>query len=356
MRRITILAIASLLGFLSAVGGVEVRVKAITELRDRLDPERVIIEVPAGATFEAERIEGEWLYGVFMHAAGVSRGMIRKDAVADPEKLAKLEEEYQERERIRIEQEMRAKGLVKYEGKWVTPEEKATRELEKFEAEQRAKGLVKFEGKWMPEEEMNRIVAERDKKEVATRIADLKDPKVSREQKDQAEKRLIGIGKHAVQPLVNEMKGPDRAMRGTAALILGKIGGEEVLQPLINALKDEDACAGAAAGLGELGDREAVDELIDALRDEDAVRAAAEALGKIGDVRAVEPLIRVLQDFYEDDAAHAAAANALGMIGDSRAAEPLRQVMETDKNPLVREAARLSLDKLAHQERRGGSS
>jgi len=193
---------------------------------------------------------------------------------------------------------------------------------------------------------MNRIVAERDKKEVATRIADLKDAKVSREQKDQAEKRLIGIGKHAVQPLVNELTGPDRAMRGTAALILGKIGGKEVLPPLINALEDEDACAGAAAGLGELGNREAVDELIDALQDEDAVRPAAEALGKIGDVRAVEPLIRVLQDFYEDDATHAAAAKALGMIGDSRATEPLQKVMETDKNPLVREAVRLALDKI----------
>jgi len=346
MRRITILAIVYLLGFLSAVGAVEVKVKTMTDLRDRSDPERVIIEVPAGAAFDAERIEGEWLYGVFIHAAGVSRGMIHKDAVADVEKLAKLEQEYQERERIRIEREMRAKGLVKYEGKWVTPEEKATRELEKFEAEQRAKGLVKFEGQWMTEVEMNRIVADRDKKEVATRIADLKDPKIPREQKDQAEKRLIGIGKHAVQPLVNELKGPDRGMRGTAALILGKIGGKEVLQPLVNALEDEDASAGAAAGLSELGNREAVDELVDALRDEDAVRAAAEALGRIGDVRAVEPLIRVLQDFYEDDATHAAAAKALGMIGDSRATEPLRKVMETDKNPLVREAARLALDKI----------
>lgn len=346
MRRAIILAILSFLVAPRTVGGVEVRIKTMTDLRDRLDPRRVITEVPAGATFDAERIEGEWLYGVFMHVAGVSRGMIRKNAVADPEKLAKLEEQYQERERIRIEQEMRAKGLVKYEGKWVTPEERTTRELEKFEAEQRAKGLVKFEGQWMTEVEMNRIVAERDKKEVATRIADLKDPKVSREQKDQAEKRLIGIGKHAVQPLVNEANGPDRAMRGTAALILGKIGGAEVLQPLINALEDEDASAGAAAGLGELGNREAVAELIDALRDEDAVRAAAEALGKIGDVRAVEPLIRVLQDSYEDDATHAAAAKALGMIGDSRATEPLRKVMETDKNPLVREAARLALDKI----------
>lgn len=346
MKPITAFAFVSLLGFFSAVGAVEVTIKTATELRDRQDPKYVILEVPAGATFDGERIEGEWLHGVFMHAAGVSRGMIRKDAVADPEKLAKLEEEYQERERIRIEKEMLAKGLVKYEGKWVTPEERASRELEKFEAEQRAKGLVKFEGQWMTVEEMNRIVAERHKKEVETLIGDLKDPKIPREQKELAEKGLIGIGKPAVQPLINELKGPDRALRSTAALILGKIGGEEVLQPLMNALEDEDACGGAAAGLGEIGNRAAVEKLIEALRDEDAVRAAAEALGKIGDVRAVEPLIRVLQDFYEDDATHAAVAKALGMIGDSRAAEPLRKVMETNKNPLVREAARLALDNI----------
>lgn len=346
MRRITALAFVFFVGFFSAVGAVEVTIRTATELRDRQDPKFVILEVPAGATFDAERIEGEWLHGVFMHAAGVSRGMIPKNAVADPEKLANLEEEYQERERIRIEREMLAKGLVKYEGKWVTPEERASRELEKFEAEQRAKGLVKFEGQWMTVEEMNRIVAERHKKEVQTLIGDLKDPKIPREQKDMAEKRLIGIGKPSVQPLINELKGPDRALRSTAAIILGKIGGEEVFQPLINALEDEDACAGAAAGLGEIGNRAAVEKLIVALRDEDAVRAAAEALGKIGDVRAVEPLIRVLQDLYEDDATHAAAAKALGMIGDNRAAEPLRQVMETDKNPLVRDAARQALDNI----------
>jgi hypothetical protein len=346
MRRITIAAILFLFALGPAVGSVVVSIKDTTDLRDRLNPQRVIIEVPAGAAFQAERVEGDWLHGVYEHAAGVSRGMIRKDAVADSEKLAKLEEEYQERERIRIEQEMRAKGLVNYEEEWVTPEERARRELEKFEAEQRAKGLVKFEGQWMTPEEMNRIVAERHKKEVETLIADLKDPKIPREQKDMAERRLIGIGKHAVQPLMNELKGPDRALRGTAALLLGRIGGDDVLQPLLNALEDEDACAGAAAGLGELGSRAAVEKLIGALRDEDAVRAAAEALGKIGDVRAVEPLIQVLQDFYEDDATHAAVAKALGMIGDSRAAEPLRQVAETNKNPLVREAARLALDNL----------
>ncbi len=339
MKRTAFWILLSTLAILSPALAVQVRIETATDLLAMDDLKRVIIQVPEGATFEAERVEGEWLLGVYMHSAGVSRGFIAKDSVLDPEKLARLEEEYQERERIRIEQEMRAKGLVQYEGEWVTPEERARRELAKFEAEQRAKGLVKFEGQWMTDTEKDAIIKERYEKEVEVLIADLKDPRATPEKKDQAEKRLIAIGKYAVQPLIDEMKGPDRAMRGTAALILGKIGGKEVFQPLIAALDDEDACAGAAAGLGELGNREAVDELIAALRDEDAVRAAAEALGKIGDIRAVEPLIRVMQDYWEDDATHAAAAKALGMIGDSRALEPLKEVMENDKNPLVREAA-----------------
>jgi len=336
----------SLIVFLPAALGVEVKIKTTTELRDMQDPERVIMQVPAGATFDVEQIEGEWLFGVYMHSAGVSRGFIAKDAVLDPEKLAKLEEQYQERERIREEQEMRAKGFVKYEGEWVTPEEKARREQEKFEAEQRAKGLIKFEGEWMTPEERATVIKERYEKEVENLIGDLTNPIAAREKKDQAEKRLIEIGDPAIQPLIDELKGPDRAMRGVAALILGKIGGKQVFKPLVEALDDEDACAGAAAGLGELRDREAVDELIEALQDEDAVRAAAEALGKIGDVRAVDPLIKVMQDFYEDDATHAAAAKALGMIGDVRALDPLRETMENDKNPLVREAAREAHNKI----------
>jgi hypothetical protein len=346
MRGIAPFILLSFLVLLPPALAVEVKVKTPTDLLAMDDLKRVIIQVPAGATFEAERVEGEWLLGVYMHGAGVSRGFIRKDAILDPEKLVKLEDEYQERERIRVEQEMRAKGFVKYEGDWVTPEDKARREQERFEAEQRAKGLVKFEGKWVTLEEKDTIINERYEKEVETLIADLKDPKTTREQKDQAEKRLIGIGKYAIQPLIKEVKGSDRAMRGTAALILGKIGGEEVFSPLIAALDDEDACAGAAAGLGQLGDRAAVPALIAALKDEDAVRAAAEALGKIGDVRAVEPLIKTMQDYYEDDATHAAAAKALGMIGDVRALDPLKKVMEDDKNPLVRDAAREAHNKI----------
>jgi hypothetical protein len=346
MKQIIGVTLWLLFAFLPPVGGVEVQVKTETELRDRAVPNRIIITIPAGGTFSAERMEGEWLLGVYMHSTGVSRGFIPKDAVVRPEVLAKLEEEYQERERIRIEREMLAKGFVKYEGEWVTPEKKRELEEKKFEDEMLAKGFVKFEGQWITPEQRDQIIEGRYAAEVKVLIATLKDPQATLEQREEAEKRLVGIKEPSVGPLITELKGKNRSMRGPAAVLLGKIGGEEVFDPLIAALEDEDACAGAATGLGHLRSREAVDELIVALQDEDAVRAAAEALGKIGDVRAVEPLVGVLQDFFEDDATHAAAAKALGSIADSKALDPLKEVMDNDKNPLVRDAAREAYNKI----------
>ncbi len=339
---------ASLLSFLllPAAFGVEVKMKQATELRDRSDPRRIVMPVPAGSTFDAERVEGEWLVGALKHAAGVSRGMVRKEFVLDPEKLAKLEQEYQQRMKLREEMEMWAKGFVKYDGEWVTPEEKTKREEARFEQDQMSKGLVKFEGQWVNQDQRAAIINDRFFREVELLIGVLRDSKSTPEQKDDAEKRLVRIGSPAVKPLLAELQGPNRAVRGVAAAILGKIGGKEAIQPLVAALEDEDACAGAAAGLGQLGDRQAVPELIKALQDEDAVRGAAEALGRIGDVRAVEPLIKVMRDLYEDDATRAAAAKALGMIGDARALSPLKEVMEKDKNPLVREAAREAYDRI----------
>lgn len=348
MKWTALLGLYCSLVFLPQSLGVDVEVKTDTELHDRAIPNRIIILIPAGATFSAERVEGEWLLGVYLHSTGVSRGMIHKDVVRDPQKLTKLEEEYLAREKIREEQEMLAKGFVKYEGEWMRPEEKARLEKEKFEQQMRDKGYVNFEGQWILREEKDRIIRERYAAEVESHIATLKDPQASLEEKDEAEKRLleIDVKEPAIQPLIDELKGRDRAMRGRAAVLLGKMGDEKVLGALVAALADEDACAGAATGLGHLRSRKAVDDLIKALQDEDAVRAAAEALGKIGDVRAVDPLIQVMQDFFEDDATHAAAAKALGLIGAPSALDPLKNIMENDKNPLVRDVAREAYNRI----------
>ena len=55
----------------------------------------------------------------------------------------------QEEEEMRYEAEQRAKGLVKYQGEWITFEEKERA----FAEDQKAKGLVKDEGEWITKEE-----------------------------------------------------------------------------------------------------------------------------------------------------------------------------------------------------------
>lgn len=95
----------------------------------------------------------------------------------------------------------------------------------------------------------------------------------------------------------------DEDLRVEAAKALSNMG-EKAVEPLIAALKDEDACVRflAAGALGDIGDERAVEPLIAALSDEHSyVREyAAEALGKIGDERAIEPLTAALNDEEED--------------------------------------------------------
>jgi len=76
-------------------------------------------------------------------------------------------------------------------------------------------------------------------------------------------------------------------------------------------------------------------------------RDAAAALVKIGEP-AVEPLIQALKD--EDDTARELAAAALANIGDTRAVEPLIQALKTDKNKEVREDVKKALEKLKAEE------
>ena len=85
---------------------------------------------------------------------------------------------------------------------------------------------------------------------------------------------------------------PVRSVRLHAAEALGKIGDERAVEPLIEALNDEDASVrrGAAVALGRLGAERAVEPLIEALNDEEGHvrRGAAVALGRLGYERAVE--------------------------------------------------------------------
>jgi len=89
-------------------------------------------------------------------------------------------------------------------------------------------------------------------------------------------------------------------VRKTAVNILGKIGGERVVEPLIFALKDNDRNVRRTAvkALGKIKDSRVVEALNTALQDEDSsVRGwVIEYLGKIKDTRSIEPLVYIMKN------------------------------------------------------------
>ena len=142
---------------------------------------------------------------------------------------------------------------------------------------------------------------------------------------------------------------PSGDVRAGVAEVLGSIKLPFVVEPLCLALKDADAGArcNAAKALGQCRDAQALEPLCQALvNDEDSlVRGmAASALGKIGDVRATESLCHALQDKEPD--LRRSAAEALGAIKDPAAFDPLCQVLR-ENDPRVRRCAALALGELA---------
>ena len=134
----------------------------------------------------------------------------------------------------------------------------------------------------------------------------------------------------AIEPLIEALKNEHKLnIRWSIRRGIKKIGGENVVESLINALTDDDhkAREAIAEALGGYRDERVVEPLIAALKDEEPrVReAAARALGDVNDVQAVEPLIEALKD--DDWHVRVSSARALGIIGDERAVEPLIEAM-----------------------------
>jgi HEAT repeat protein len=174
----------------------------------------------------------------------------------------------------------------------------------------------------------------------------------------EAEKALGVIGEPAVEHLIQALKDERWGVRKRAAGTLGRIQNKKGVAPLIYALKDKhsEVRKAAAKALDKLGwkpedtaervhyliateawdelaklGESALEPLIQALQDENSTVQikAAEALGRIGDARAIEPLIQALKDNYWD--VNKKAAEALGRIGDARAVEPLIQALDDER-------------------------
>ena len=137
---------------------------------------------------------------------------------------------------------------------------------------------------------------------------------------------LVKIGVPAVDALIVSLKDKDKWVRSQAVSALGNIGDTRAIEPLIEALKEDEGYGyvreAAANALVKIG-LPAVDALIVVLKDKDKwVRWwAVHALRDIGSTRAVEPLLVALKD--EDSSVQSATTYALGDIRDPIAVEPL---------------------------------
>jgi HEAT repeat protein len=136
--------------------------------------------------------------------------------------------------------------------------------------------------------------------------------------------------------LLPAMKSEDETIRKRAFYAFGTIAEPSKVDEMITALKDKSVIVRerAAALLGNFKRRSAVDPLIKMLTDKTewkSVRArAADSLGVLRDERALQPLLDALKD--ENVEVRASAAAALGNLKDIRAVEPLLEIVN---NPLI---------------------
>lgn len=103
---------------------------------------------------------------------------------------------------------------------------------------------------------------------------------------ERVENTLVEMGKPAVLPLIKALEDVNHWIRYRAVRILGRIGDNRAVDPIIQALLHDESSGvryEAAVALGELGDSRAIGPLTTALNDEnESVRqAAARALKKI---------------------------------------------------------------------------
>ena len=161
-------------------------------------------------------------------------------------------------------------------------------------------------------------------------------------------RELRQIGQPALQPLLNALQNEDFIYRRNIVIALQNFKTPEVADVLILVLKDDwhwvVRCR-AAYSLGVIKDPRAVEPLIEAMQTDRhwAVRGDTMwALGHIKDPRAVEPLIEVLKTSNQSSDL-SGAISSLGFIKSPRAIQALTDAMN-DERAGVRADAKRVLD------------
>ncbi|AZP15766.1 NACHT domain-containing protein [Streptomyces aquilus] len=141
--------------------------------------------------------------------------------------------------------------------------------------------------------------------------------------------KYLALFPETVEPIVQASRHQRADVRREASLLLARLDGSLAVDPLLDALTNEDGAAhdDVVQALGTLGDPRAVEPLLGILTAPDGTtnHAVATALGELGDPRAVQPLIDALP--HTSGEVHTAVVQALGTLGDPRAVEPLLGIL-----------------------------
>jgi HEAT repeat protein len=141
-----------------------------------------------------------------------------------------------------------------------------------------------------------------------------------------------------IEPLLNALKDEDCYIRRSVTYILSFLYNDDrLVKPLLEIFQDKDLDIRqwAAIALGNTGSKKAIKSLLKFLKSSDESECfwAAIALGRIGDKRAIKSLIAALKN--KDRGLRAWAALTLGDIGGSKAVLPLVESLK-DEDVLVR--------------------
>ena len=156
--------------------------------------------------------------------------------------------------------------------------------------------------------------------------------------------------KQEIEDALEQLKDEDENVRSQAALSLGWIGEEEVVEPLILTLENDPSAkvrANAAMALGQLGDERSIDFLIAALHDKDStVRGMVSySLGLMKVKEAVDPLISLVKN-DPDKETKIAAADSLGEIAEVYSLKSLARIYVQEDNESVKNQIEETINKI----------
>jgi len=167
-------------------------------------------------------------------------------------------------------------------------------------------------------------------------------------QRTQIKRQLMSYGEQAVAPLIEAMMQTGRYKNWEAASLLGQLGDERCIAPLLQALVSPNPLVGQVAAdvLSKFDLTPWVAELTNALpySHRTVQLLIVRLLENIGDWQAVPALIELLVE-TSSPSIRSAVIKSLGRMGDTRAVNIIL-AFERDTDPEVYMQARIALDRL----------